>query len=463
MIGTKTFAAKIDVVPELRIPVLIQLEKEGWKPAILDSQRAFVNNAGINDWQMIDNLRIPEQARYLGPGALPYLSEIFFQEKDIFYLAFYDERTARRYQAATSGEGLEIGLISPDLDKLDVRLEDFAGAVERAFKASVDGRKARHMKFEWTQRRPARSYSSKLREDSNAAFAPASFTDRDVQLSNALTNQSVRLLLIELSQAGFAREQDLVKRWGKKREEFDNAVASLKSNSLITTEYLLECKRSNAPLVRFRDKTQLEDSRLRDLVCPTCGSSFEDERLSEGYTVAEDGRRMSAKSHWMTIWISNVLHDLGVPLEAILWNLSENGEEVDILVDFLGQIWIFELKDREFGAGDAHPLNYRQVRFKASKSVIVTTERVSADAKRVFAELDREVRSRRRNVVPIYIEGLAQVRDVLNRELAKVSLGHASSLVASIGLAAGFNLSSILAVRFGESIESVQEETDFPF
>jgi hypothetical protein len=72
----------------------------------------------------------------------------------------------------------------------------------------------------------------------------------------------------------------------------------------------------------------------------------------------------------MTIWVTHKLSELGVPSEAVLWNLSESGDEIDIVVEFLGQLWIFELKDREFGSGDAHPFNYRRVRYHAQKQLL---------------------------------------------------------------------------------------------
>jgi len=80
----------------------------------------------------------------------------------------------------------------------------------------------------------------------------------------------------------------------------------------------------------------------------------------------------------MTVWVTSRLLDLGVPQEVILWNMEEAGEEVDIIVDFVGRTWIFELKDREFGAGDAYPFNYRKVRYRADEAVVVTTDKVCA-------------------------------------------------------------------------------------
>ena len=57
---------------------------------------------------------------------------------------------------------------------------------------------------------------------------------------------------------------------------------------------------------------------------------------------------MSSKSHWMTVWLTNLLIGLGVPEKSIIWNLAESGEEIDLAVGLLNRLWIFELKDRDF-------------------------------------------------------------------------------------------------------------------
>ena len=137
-----------------------------------------------------------------------------------------------------------------------------------------------------------------------------------------------------------------------------------------------------------------------------------------------------------------------MPLNAILWNLAETGEEVDLLVEFMGELWILELKDREFGSGDAHPLNYRQVRYKATKAIVITTDKVSKDARRVFEDLAKE-RSGRAGV-PIYIEGLNSVRDALAKEVSGASVRFAYQKLASLTILSGYDFRSIIAAKFGE-------------
>ncbi len=37
----------------------------------------------------------------------------------------------------------------------------------------------------------------------------------------------------------------------------------------------------------------------------------------------------------MTVWVTEQLIKVGVPEDAVLWNVTESGEEVDLLVGFL--------------------------------------------------------------------------------------------------------------------------------
>lgn len=195
------------------------------------------------------------------------------------------------------------------------------------------------------------------------------------------------------------------------------------------------------------------------MYCPSCGRMFSEEVLSEGYSVSELGQSLIRKSHWMTVWVTALLIELGVARDAILWNVTEDGEEVDLLVELLGQVWIFELKAREFGAGDATALNYRRVRYRAARTVVITTDKVSRDAKRVFAELQRESVTRRRGgQAPIYVEGLDKASEVLRRELSSAALGYARRKVSAIGARSGYDLGAVLAARFGESADTREED-----
>jgi hypothetical protein len=317
------------------------------------------------------------------------------------------------------------------------------------------------LNFEWSEKKPGiprldRLTSEDERETSKY-FSRACLEPNEVNASNVLTNKLARNTLIEISQAGFVRQQDIVNRKSKQSSEIQATIESLKQVGLLNTEYLLECKQTHAPLTRLRNLEQLQLPEIGGLSCGACGTEFRKESISEGYSLTDFGKKLSRQSHWMTVWITNILIQAGVPESNILWNISETGEEVDLLVEFMGQLWIFELKDREFGSGDAHPLNYRQVRYRASHAIIVTTEQVSKDAKRVLSDLARESR-RTIGGEPIYIEGLDTANDILRREVSKAALQFAIRRINILSMVSGYDLRALLTARFGETIgSSIQE------
>jgi hypothetical protein len=142
---------------------------------------------------------------------------------------------------------------------------------------------------------------------------------------------------------------------------------------LVETSYLLQCRNTSNPLTRLKDRNLLSTPTIGGLICASCGRPYSQELLSPGYSVSELGQRSIRGSHWLTVWITSRLVELDIPTESILWNLEFESEEVDLIVGFLGGLWIFELKDRDFAAGHAHALNYRRVRYGADKTFIVTT------------------------------------------------------------------------------------------
>lgn len=192
---------------------------------------------------------------------------------------------------------------------------------------------------------------------------------------------------------------------------------------------------------------RLQSPGVTDLQCPSCGSEFGKELTTEGYSISPLGRRLITQSYWMTVWITKLLVDIGIPIESILWNFSESGEEIDVVVEMLGRLWIFELKDREFGAGDAYPLNYRQVRYKADKAVVVSTGKVSKDARRVFADLLKEGDKKRER--PLYVEGLDAAEEVLRQEVERLHRQRAFERIIRIGMQSGYDLRPILEERYG--------------
>jgi hypothetical protein len=200
-------------------------------------------------------------------------------------------------------------------------------------------------------------------------------------------------------------------------------------------------------ILRLPAKDALADHA--DLIHAPCSRPFRDENLSEGYALSDLGQRLVQKSNWLTVWVTEQLVDVGVPENAILWNLAESGEEVDILLEFLGEVWIFELKDRTFSTGDAYPFNYRRARYGATKAFVVTTDHVASDAKRILRELSDQARRAAPSTAATYIEGLNSVRPTCETEVARTAVNYAGRRLQPLALSTGFDLRRLVMARFG--------------
>ncbi|WP_439378325.1 hypothetical protein [Amycolatopsis lexingtonensis] len=321
-------------------------------------------------------------------------------------------------------------------------IENFAKSFEEGIKASMDGRKSRHLDFSWDSIDLFSSRQGNLvarieAVDSDFKFTAPDFDKDRTDYAELFSRQSVRELIRELSESGFAREQDLLSKRGNKHNDFQSAIADIRGTQLVSTEYLLQCRKTSSQLLKTSRKQDISPETDVDLRCASCNRPFSDELIAEGYSLTKLGKEMLNGSHWMTIWVSNLLVQLGVPLSSIYWNIEESSEEVDIVVDYIDRVWIFELKDRDFGAGDAYPLNYRKARYGADKTVIVTTGKVSADARRVFGEF-------RVPGGPIIIEGLEAAEKTLKFEFERAGLVQAKRLLSIFSAVSGYDYSAML-------------------
>jgi len=132
----------------------------------------------------------------------------------------------------------------------------------------------------------------------------------------------------------------------------------------------------------------------------------------------ERGKRLIDGSLWMSIWITELLKENEVKKEGIKWRLEASGEDLDIMVeDFDSRIFL-ELKDREFGLGDAYPFIYRTTRYGGTFGVVVTMDKVSTDAKKFFGE-----ESRRRGSIRVrYLEDPENIQKGIAKIVEEIAL-----------------------------------------
>jgi hypothetical protein len=392
---------------------------------------------------------------------------VFFRETEIYYIlnrrssGFTVNASITGIPSPAPAPKLEIGVITDDVKEGASRLSRFREMFEQAVKATAQDQ----ISLSWSspaedQPRIEALQARLTKEGASFTFAAPNLTDQIVGGANSLSDQTTREVLQELSRAGFAREQDVLDRRARNTDEFRQILDVLTQRDLLNKQYLLQCRTSSNPLTRLNSPNELKSRRLSHLPCGSCGRPFSDELLVTGYSVSSLGKELIQSSHWMTVWVTTHLIELGVSREAILWNLEESTEEVDLLLDFLDELWIFELKDRSFEPRDALPLNYRRVRYGANKAIVISTDHVSPAAKRVFADLAREATRGypvyaatalglpQETPIPVYIDGLSSVTDTLHKELASAALRHAERRLKPVSDAVGYRLEDILPSRF---------------
>jgi hypothetical protein len=213
--------------------------------------------------------------------------------------------------------------------------------------------------------------------------------------------------------------------------------------------------------MQLRSTEELE--AVKDFLHPACGATYGDHELVPAYSISKLGQDLAQSSHWMTIWVTKRLVNLGIPEEQIVWTVASGSEEIDIAVSFLGELWIFELKDREFGVGDALPFNYRhRVQYQAEEAMVITTEKVSPDAQRVLGEMADGAKpsgpaswallqDKPNSSKPILIEGLETVDQRLKASLDNASARAAGERLRDLERATGFPVAAAVRTRLSSA------------
>lgn len=260
------------------------------------------------------------------------------------------------------------------------KLAEFGQDLEEVVRGSIDERRLKGMKFDWEPLAPAVSARGRhWAEEEDAETAerrlgePPDYDDVEKEGAFLLQDSTVRSFALRLAQIQKIRASDA--------QDLD--PEALISHSIMRKEYLVSCKEDSHTITIVPNRMALQGGEFK---CPVCGRRLQDEIVHEIYLLTEQGRSLLKGSRWMSIWITELLKESGVDLSSLLWNIEVNGEELDIMLEMWGMRIFFELKDREFGLGDAYPFVYRVSRYDGDWGVVVTTERVAKDARRFLEE-----------------------------------------------------------------------------
>lgn len=429
----------------------------------------FVAKAGIRDQSEMESLI----SHLRGKGHLPVIRSMFtgmfslakLPEPDeqlitkiITEAPEYEYRLRKRFRDVlgdlfiTDDIVYILNTIKPEIlqasaigyDKQKEALQKFCTDVEEVIKTKFDGRRVRGMEFDWkpssfrSSRYIERRYSpfEDFSEEEPASETKAYATDpeyssEDIEAAKFLVNIDTRQFSLKLAQVRKMRSKDadeIVK---------PDILKRLLSLRLVGEEYLLTCKQDQHTICVVPFKDNLTKEPMASLRCSVCGRSFSDENPQLIYTLTERGKQLIDGSLWMSIWITELLKENGVRKEGIKWHLEASGEELDIMVEDFDSRFFLELKDREFGLGDAYPFVYRITRYGGRTGIIVTMDKISTDAKKF---LDEETSRREYPIQIQYLEGTKNIPKGITNIVEEVALLQVRRVIRPISSGMGFDL-----------------------
>jgi len=437
MLRTTTLAAKIGLRDQNEMEALIShLSDKTYLPVIRSMLTGMFALAKLPepDHELITKIITPAVRAYrLEPTEM--LGDLFFIDNWAYALTFASE------------EILYVSVVG--YGKADEPLRKFCADIEEGIKTRFDGRRVRGMEFDWksvdlrpsryTKRRsaPYRAFSEEEPERGEVEFKSTepNYSSEDVEVAKFLVDVEIRQFILKLAQVGKMRRKDATEI------AKPDILERLLPLGLVAEEYLLTCKQDQHTICVVPSKDDLTKDPMPSLRCSVCGRSFPQENLQVIYALTEKGKKLVDHSLWMSIWVTELLKENGVRKEAIRWGVEASGEELDIMVEDFGSRIFFELKDREFGLGDAYPFVYRTTRYAGRIGIVATMDKVSTDAQKFFGE---ETERRESPINIQYLEGPEAIQRGIRELIEHTSLLQVRRLVRPFSRTIGFDLWPII-------------------
>ncbi len=395
--------------------VIAAIHSEGYKPLLRSMLAGACTAAALSDDSLDLDVLSDRQRTYRRPVSRPktVCGEVFFNE----------------------GFGYVLQPMGSTLNVWEIRRHDtmssiecFCDLVAKSTRRCLDGRRVRGMSFEW--RAPVKTDPrafvppSRLYQAVDLHTVAAEYTDEESTLAHVLVSADIRRFVLKLAEVGKTRMTDAA------GDSDMNTIGVLLRHGLIQKENLITCRKDSHTICTTPDVSELKSGPGVGLTCAVCGRPFREEFVQEICALSDLGRQLVNGSQWMKIWVTDLLIDAGIQRDQIAWNPVSGQDELDIMTDALGPRVFFELKDREFGLGDAYPFSYRVSRYGGACGVVVTTDKVAEEAKKFFKEQRREMPAK---VIMLEgtestKEGIRELVEDVSRTGVTMSLAEASTL-----------------------------------
>ena len=435
MLRVTTLVARASVREQTEMESLMShLRDKGHLPVIRSMFTGMLNLAKLPepDEQLITKI-ITQAPRYpfmRRPKFGEILGDLFFTDELVYLLAPIE---AEMIQASVIGH-----------EKQEEALRKFCADIKEGIEARFDGRRVRGMEFDWKAPKFSPSgyhrrrfppfeefFEEEPEREAELKGTEPNYSPEDIKAAAVLAETDIRRFMLRLAQVGKMTSKDA---GGLAKSDILQHLLSL---DLIAEEYLLTCKQDQHTICIVPSKAHLTKDPMASLRCSVCGRSFPDENLQVIYSLTERGKKLLEGSLWMSIWVTELLNNAGVKKECIKWGLEASGEELDIMIEDFDSRLFFELKDREFGLGDAYPFVYRITRYGGRVGIVATMDKVSTDAKKFF----REETHRREYPIEIqYLEGSEDIQKSIPKIVEKMALSQVRRMIWPFSERIGFDL-----------------------
>jgi len=433
MLWTTTLGAKVGIRKQTEMEILIShLRDKGYLPVI---RSMFTGMFGL--------AKLPEPDHAIMTKVITSTYPLFTREPSEILGDFFFTDDFVYALIPIEADSLQTSVVG--YRKGEEALRKFCADIEEAIKTRFDGRRVRGMEFDWKTQRLRLSRYMRRRYAPFGAFSEEepergivelkstepSYSSEDAVAARSLVDVEIRQFILKLAQMGKIRSKDAAEI------AKPDILQRLLSLGLVAEEYLLTCKQDQHTICVVTSKDHLTKEPMSSLRCSVCGRSFPEENLQVIYTLTERGKKLVTGSLWMSIWITELLKENGVRKEAIRWGLETSGEELDIMVEDFGSRIFFELKDREFGLGDAYSFVYRITRYGGKVGIVATMDKVSTDAQKFFKE---ETQRREYPVQIRYLEGSEGIQDGVAKLIEDMSLSQVHRVIQPFSFRVGFDL-----------------------
>jgi hypothetical protein len=225
----------------------------------------------------------------------------------------------------------------------------------------------------------------------------------------------------------------------------------LSGQGLLDKSLVVICKKTNQWWnMTIPSLNMLKELEKAGATCTSCGAKITDEKVDSLFRISQTGSKLVSGSYWMMGKIVEILRKSGLREKDIFVSIGYDGEEIDILALAFSKSVVFELKDREFGLGDAYKFHGKVSRLKEKTGedvfpIVITTKIVAAEARKLLSEVASNKRYDYAELGGsdyLFVEGLENVepeirklfddiivKTILNRTEAVISRFPAKTLV----------------------------------